>query len=489
MTSHHTFPHGRLFVAGQWRPARSLTTFETVDPATEEKVASVARGGPQDVHDAVAAARASFDGPIRQISPADRSRLLTQLARMLESCADDFAHLETKDSGKPLSLSRDEIAGSVRYLDYYAGVADKIHGQTVPLGPDYLDYTVREPVGVTGHITPWNAPLSLLCRSLAPALAAGNSAVVKPAEQAPLTALALATIFQKSDWPTGTYNVVTGIGDEAGAALAAHPGIDALSFTGSVSTGQAVLQAAAKHITPVVCELGGKSPQIVFDDADLDLAASEVVKGIFSNAGQYCDAGSRLLVHRSVYGPLLDRLVERIQQLRVGPGADNPDMGPLISESQRDRVLAYIETGRDEGARVRTPLKVDFPRGYFVAPTILDNVAPQMRVAREEIFGPVLAVLQFNTEAEAAELADATDYGLAAGIYTRSIDRALGFARDLRSGYIMINEYFAGGVESPFGGYRQSGYGRERGVPGLDNYTQLKTVVVRIRAGGPPRTR
>lgn len=481
MTSDQILPRGQLFIDGEWSPARSRATFDTVDPATEVSITSVARAGTRDVDDAVEAARAAFDGPLRRISPARRSTLLTQLARKLESRAEEFAYLETRDTGKPLSFARGEITGCVRYLDYYAGAADKIHGHTLPLGPDYLDYTVREPVGVTAHIIPWNAPLSLLCRSVAPALAAGNSIVVKPAELTPLTALALATDFQQSDWPSGTYNVVTGFGDEAGAALAAHPQVDALAFTGSVSTGQAVLRAAATHITPVLCELGGKSPQIVFDDADLDLAAAEIAKGIYSNAGQYCDAGSRLLVHTSVHRPLLQRLVAHTEKLRLGPGVDDPDMGPLISAAQRDRVLGYIESGRRDGAQVLTPTAAGRFRGYFVAPTILDQVGPQMRVAREEIFGPVLAVLPFSSDAEAAELADATDYGLAAGIFTRDVDRALSFARDLRSGYIMINEYFAGGVESPFGGYKRSGFGRERGLAALDNYTQLKTVVVRIR--------
>lgn len=474
-------PRGELFIAGRWAPARSGATFATVDPATEEPLTSVARGEAADIDDAVAAARAAADGPLRRMTPARRAALLSQLARLVESRTQELTRLEVRDTGKPLSLARGEIAGCVRYLDYYAGAADKIHGETLPLGPDYLDYTIREPVGVTAHITPWNAPLSLLCRSIAPALAAGNSVVVKPAELAPLTALAFAGLVELSDWPEGTVNVVTGFGAEAGAALAAHPQIDALTFTGSLPTGQKVLRAAAAHVTPVLVELGGKSPQIVFEDADLDLAAAEIAKGIYSNAGQYCDAGSRLLVHASVHRPLLERLAARTKQLRLGPGAEDPDLGPLISGTQRERVLDYIDSGRQEGAQVLTPVALDQPRGFFVAPTILDGVAPQMRVAREEIFGPVLAVLPFRDDAEAAELADATDYGLAAGIYTRDLDRALGFARDVRAGYVTVNEYFAGGVETPFGGTKNSGFGRERGLAALDNYTRLKSVVVRIR--------
>ncbi|HLR93880.1 MAG TPA: aldehyde dehydrogenase family protein [Jiangellaceae bacterium] len=485
MSERDGLPPGELYLAGRWAPARSRDTFATIDPATEKPITEVARGGPDEVHDAVQAARTGLQA-CRQMTPAERARLLSQTARMLESRIDEFARLETLDTGKPLSFARGEIDGCVRYFDYYAGAADKIEGQTIPLGPDYLDYTVREPLGVTAHITPWNAPLSMLCRSLAPALAAGNTAVVKPAEQTPLTALALAGLFHESAWPAGTYNVITGFGDEAGAALAAHPDIDSLTFTGSVPTGRTVLHAASDNITPVVCELGGKSPQIVFDDADLDLAADEIAKGIYSNTGQYCDAGSRLLVHASAHQPLVERLVERTERLRIGPGVDDPDMGPLISATQRERVNGYIDAGRSAGARVVTSAGVEAGEGYFVAPTILDDVRPEMSVARDEIFGPVLAVLPFRGDREAAEIAAASDYGLAAGIFTRDIDRALSFARDLPIGYVMVNEYFTGGAESPFGGYGHSGYGRERGLAALHNYTRLKTVVVRIhdRAGG-----
>lgn len=483
MTRHGTpLPRGELFLAGQWIPAHSGATFDTVDPATEETITSVARGGTQDVHDAVQAAQAAFVS-CRRMSPVERARLLVRVARRLEARAEELTRLETWDTGKPLSLARGEIDGCVRYFDYYAGAADKIQGDTIPLGHSYLDYTVREPVGVTAHITPWNAPLSMVCRSLAPALAAGNTAVVKPAEQTPLTALALAEIVADSGWPPGAYNVVTGFGDEAGVALASHAEIDSLTFTGSVTTGRAVLRSAAEHITPVVLELGGKSPQVVFADADLDLAADEIAKGIYTNAGQYCDAGARLLVHESVREPLLLRLLARTRRLRLGPGIEDPEMGPLISAAQRDRVLGYIDAGLADGARVVTETATGLSKGYFVAPTILDDVRPDMSVAREEIFGPVLTVLPFHDDHTAVELADATDYGLAAGIFTRDVDRALRFARDVLAGYVMINEYFTGGVETPFGGCKRSGYGRERGLAALDNYTRVKTVVARIRSG------
>jgi len=473
---------GELFVGGEWVPARSGASLETLDPSTERVLTTVARGGPDDVADAVAAAREAFDGGCRRITPAARARLLSRLARSLEQREEEFARLETLDTGKPLSFARDEIAGCVRYLDYYAGTADKIHGETIPLGQDYLDYTVREPVGVTAHITPWNAPLSMVCRSLAPALAAGNTAVVKPAEQTPLTALKLAELVVEVGFPPGTYNVVTGTGDEAGSALSGHPGIDALTFTGSVATGRAVLRAAAEHVKPVVLELGGKSPQVVFADSDLDLAAAEIAKGIYSNAGQYCDAGSRLLVEESVHEPMVARLAARSRGLRLGPGIEDPDMGPLVSAEHRQRVLGYIESGvADDATLVTGGAASGLDTGYFVAPTVFDDVDPAMRIAREEIFGPVLAVLPFGSEAEAAQIADGTDYGLAAGIFTQDLDRALRFARDLRAGYVMVNEYFTGGVGAPFGGFKLSGFGRERGLAALDNYTRVKNVVVRIR--------
>lgn len=472
----------RLFIGGEWVPARDGRTFETIDPSTEETIAAIPRGGPRDVDDAVAAAREAFAGPWRRVTPDERARLLYQVARELERRREEFAELETRDTGKPLSFAREEISGCARYFDYYAGAADKVHGETIPLGPDYLDYTVREPLGVTAHITPWNVPLSMVCRGLAPALATGNTAVVKPAEQTPLTALALAEIFEELDFPDGVYNVVTGYGGEAGQALSEHPGIDSMTFTGSVKTGKAVLRAAADHVRPVVVELGGKSPQVVFADSDLDLVAGEVAKGIYSNAGQYCDAGSRLLIEDSVREPLLERLTGLAEGIKLGPGLESPDMGPLVSFEHFERVLGYIETGRTEGAELVTGGRAEgFEKGYFVAPTIFDGVERGMRIAREEIFGPVLSVMPFASEGEAADLADATDYGLAAGIFTRDIDRALRFARDVQAGYVMVNEYHSGGMGSPFGGYKQSGIGREKGLAALENYTQIKNVVVRIR--------
>ncbi|TCJ19964.1 aldehyde dehydrogenase family protein [Rubrobacter taiwanensis] len=471
----------RLFIGGEWTSSRSGQTFGVVDPSTEEVIATVARGTAGDVGDAVGAAREAFNGPWRRLTPEDRSRLLYRVARVLESRLDEFAELETLDTGKPLQHSRSEISGCVRYFDYYAGAADKIHGETIPLGPDYLNYTVREPLGVTAHIVPWNAPLSMVCRSLAPALAAGNTAVVKPAEQTPLTALKFAEVFLELDFPPGIYNVVAGFGEDAGKALSEHPGIDSITFTGSVETGRAVLKAAAEHVKPVVLELGGKSPQIVFADCDLELAANEVAKGLFSNAGQYCDAGSRLLVEDSIRETFLKKVIENARAIKLGAGIDDPDMGPLVSAEHFERVLNYIDTGQKEGAHMLIGGCAEgFEKGYFVAPTIFDKVERGMRIAQEEIFGPVLVTLSFNGEDEAIDIANDSSYGLAAGIFTRNIDRALRFASEIQAGYVMINEYFSGGIGSPFGGYKLSGYGRERGLVALENYTQIKNTVVKI---------
>ncbi|ASR35825.1 aldehyde dehydrogenase [Prauserella marina] len=466
-------------IDGDRVPPRERRTIPVEDPSTGETIARVARGDAADVDLAVRTARARAD-KTRQTAPVERGRLLRALARALDEASGEFALLETLDTGKPLSLARSEIAGCVGYLDYYAGAADKMHGETIPIGQASLAYTVSEPVGVTAHIVPWNAPLSMLCRSVAPALAAGNTAVVKPAEQTPLTALRFAELAAAAGCPPGTLNVVTGLGEEAGHALAAHPGIGSLTFTGSVATGRSVLRAAAEHITPVVTELGGKSPQIVFADADLDDVAAQVVTGFTANTGQYCDAGSRLLADRRIHDELVARIVERASALTLGPGERDPDLGPLISAEHHRRVSGYVEKGHDEGANLATAARELPGRGYFLAPTVFTGVTPGMRIAREEIFGPVLTVLAFDDEDHAAELADATDYGLGVGIHTRDIDRALRMANRVNAGYVMINDYFAGGVAVPFGGTKLSGTGRERGLIALDSYRTLKTVVARI---------
>lgn len=472
-----------LFINGAWQPGHTTERIEAIDPATEEVIATVPRGTAADVDDAVAAARAAFKGPWSRLKPKERARLLYDLARAIEREADVFAELETRDSGKPLQLSRKETLGAARYFEYYAGIADKLHGEQIPLGPDYIDFTIREPLGVSAQIVPWNMPLNMIGRGVAPALAAGNTVVVKPAEWTSLTALKLGELFQLAGFPPGVYNVVTGYGREAGEALTNHPDIDGITFTGSVETGRRIMQAASVHIKPVVLELGGKSPHIIFADADLDLAAAEVVKGIYSNAGQICSAGSRLLVEERIREPLLERVTARSRAIRVGPGLDQPDMGPLVSAEHFQRVMSYIDTGLREGARVLTGggRPDGLGRGYFVAPTVFDDVGGEMRIAQEEIFGPVLATLTFRDEEEALAIANGTKYGLVAGIFTNDINRALRLAAGIQAGQVYVNEYYAGGEETPFGGTKQSGFGREKGLATLQSYTQIKNVAIRIR--------
>lgn len=480
----YSLPPTQLFINNQWRDSHSGDRFPTVDPSTEAVICEVARGGAADIDAAVTAAQTAFTHAWSKVEAKQKGQLLYQLAQAIRASADSLAHLETRDTGKPLSHAKGEILGSARYFEYYAGLADKIHGETIPIGNDYLDFTLVEPLGVTAHIVPWNAPLSMVARSLAPALATGNTAVVKPAEQTPLTALALGALIKEVGFPPGVYNVVNGFGHDAGAALSQHPGIHSLTFTGSVATGRRVMQAVAEHVKPLVLELGGKSPQLVFADADLDQAVAEVAKGIYCNTGQYCDAGSRLIIHESVKAPFLDKLIAQAKSLTVGRGIDDPDMGPLVSAEHLARVMGYIRKGEYEGAELvaggdRPP---HLEQGYFLQPTIFDQVTPEMVIAQEEIFGPVLAVLGFTDEAEAVAIANHSPYGLGAGIYTRDIDRAFRLTKQLQAGYVMINEYFAGDIGAPFGGYKQSGIGRERGLVALQNYTQVKNVTLRVRS-------
>ena len=469
-----------MHIDGKWCPSADRRTIESVNPATEEVIATIPRGGPQDVEAAIQAACRAKTGPWSRLKPKERGRILYNVARLLEAQAESFAELETIDSGKPLQLARKEVLSTARYFEYYAGAADKIQGDTIPLGPDYINFVLKEPMGVSAHITPWNMPLNMVGRSVAPALAAGNTAVVKPSEFTSLTSLKLAEIFQEVGLPDGVFNVITGYGNEVGAYLSAHPRIDCLTFTGSVAVGRAVMKAVSEHIKPVVLELGGKSPYIVFADADPKKACAEVVKGITLNAGQICSAGSRLLVHASLKEQLLSHLVERFQSLNVGPGMSRPDMGPLVSKAHHSRVLNYIELGKQQGATLATGGRRLYDQGYFVSPTIFDAVRPQMHIAQEEIFGPVLSVIPFENEAQALEIANGVAYGLVAGLFTNDLNQAMKFAKRLQVGQVYINEYFAGGEEVPFGGQKQSGFGREKGLAGLEHYTQTKNVAIRI---------
>ena len=472
-------PHA-LFIDNEPVPATSGRTFTTVDPSTEEPIAEVARGGAEDVDRAVRAAHAALQGPWSALAPAERGRLLYRLADAIEAARDELAAIETADVGKPLRELRGDVDGVVATLRYNAGAADKMEGATIPLGPGLIDFTLLEPLGVTAHIVPWNFPLGMVARSLAPALAAGCTAVLKPAEQSPLSALRFAEIAAETGFPPGVINVVTGFGEEAGEALVRHPLVRGITFTGSVETGRRVMMAAAAGIKPVVLELGGKNPLLVFADADLDRLVEDLADGAFGNSGQVCSACSRLLVEAGIADEVAERVSARAQRITVGPGRDDPDIGPLVSAEQHDRVLAYLAQRSDARLLTGGGRPKHLERGYFVAPTVLDRVDPASRIAREEVFGPVLTIMPFRTEAEALAIANGLGFGLVAGVYTRDISRALTLARKLEAGSVWINGWFIGGQQAPTGGIKESGIGRERGLPGLRNYLQIKNVGIRL---------
>ncbi|MCW3065161.1 MAG: Betaine-aldehyde dehydrogenase, partial [Solirubrobacterales bacterium] len=410
--------------------------------------------------------------------------LLRGVARAIEGDAEELSRLESLDTGKPLAQARADVAVAARYFDFYASAAEGLAGATLAGARGIFAYTLREPWGVTAHIIPWNYPMQISARTLAPALAAGNCCVLKPAEEAPLTALRLARLALDAGVPPGVLNVVPGHGTVAGAALAAHPGIDHLAFTGSQEVGVLVARAAAAHIVPVTLELGGKSPNVVFPDADLERATGTVVAAILQNAGQTCSAGSRLLVHRSIHDDVVQEIARRFEGVSIGRGLDDPDLGPLISEVQRTRVAALVREGAASGRLVTgggAPAGDAYRDGFFFAPTLVDHVDPAAGIAREEVFGPVLVVSTFEDEDEAVALANGTDYGLIAAVWTRDLARAQRLVAELRVGQVFVNGYGAGGgVELPFGGQKRSGYGREKGFEALLEYSQLKSVAVNI---------
>ena len=471
-----------IFIDNVARPARSGAEFETIDPSTETVLARLSRGDGGDVEAAAQAARTAMDGPWRAVTPQRRGELLLDLAAAVEAHAELLARLETLDVGKPMSASKGDVAGAVATLRYNAGAADKLEGISVPLGPEFVDFTELEPLGVTAHITPWNFPLGMAVRSLAPALAAGCTAILKPAEQTPLTTLALAELARLVGFPAGVVNVVTGFGNEAGAPLCAHPLVDGVTFTGSVETGRLVGAAAGQALKPVVLELGGKNPMIVFADADIDRAVATAMEGAFDNTGQVCSSVSRLVLHETIKDEFLDRFVEDAGRLAMAPGLANADLGPLVSAEQYDKVMAHIDSARADGARLRLgggrPESLN--RGYFVAPTVFDDVDPESRIAREETFGPVVAAFGFSSDDDAIALANGLPYGLVAGLQTRDINRALGLARRLRAGSVWINGWFIGGVQTPTGGVKDSGIGRERGLAGIHNYLSIKSIGVQL---------
>jgi phenylacetaldehyde dehydrogenase len=478
----------KMLIDGKWVEAASGKTFTTYDPSTEEPLAEIAAGDKEDIDRAVTAARRAFEsGPWRRMTPSERGRAMWKLADLIEARTEEFAQLETLDNGKPISVARvADIPLVVDHFRYYAGWATKIEGETIPVstpGLHMLNYTLREPVGVVGQIIPWNFPLLMAAWKLGAALACGNTVVLKPAEQTPLSALRLGELIEEAGFPPGVVNIVTGLGETAGAALAEHPDVDKVAFTGSTEVGRIVMRAASGNLKRVSLELGGKSPNIIFADADLDAAAIGAASAIYFNHGQCCCAGSRLFIEQKAYDKVMPKLIEYSEKVKIGPGMDpSTEMGPLVSSEQFARVTGYLKQGREEGAKVLAgggrPSRFD--RGYFVAPTVFSEVRPDMKIVREEIFGPVVCAVPFKDPEDVLQAGNDTEYGLAAAVWTRDIQKAHRTAAILKAGTVWINCYNMFDAAAPFGGYKQSGFGREMGKAALDLYTQIKTVWVNL---------
>ena len=479
----------KILIGGKWQHAASGKTFATLDPSKGETLVQVAEGDRQDIEQAVKAARRAFEsGPWSKMTAAERGKLIWKLADLIDQNGDELALLETLDNGKPLTVARAaDVPLASDLFRYMAGWTTKIEGNTIPLsvpytpGARYLAYTLREPVGVVGQIIPWNFPLLMAAWKLGPALATGCTVVLKPAEQTPLTALRLGELIQEAGFPEGVVNIVTGFGETAGAALAAHPDVDKVAFTGSTEVGKLILQAAAGNLKKVSLELGGKSPNVVFKDADMKATIGGVASAIFFNHGQCCCAGSRLFIEKPVFDEVVEGVSKQAQKIRVGSGLDpETNMGPLVSEEQLNRVCSYLESGVREGAKTVTGGKRKGDKGYFVEPTVIVDTKPSMKIVKEEIFGPVVAAMPFSDPQEVVPQANDSIYGLAAGVWTRDINKAHSVAAQLRAGTVWINCYNIFDAALPFGGYKQSGWGREMGHDVLEMYTETKAVCTRL---------
>ena len=465
-----------VLIGGEWR--RTDDTLPLEDPSTGAVWGEIPRGQAADIDAAVAAAEAALQGPWGRMPAFERGRILARIGQIILARADDLAQIEARDVGKPLKQARADAVAMARYMEFYAGAADKLMGETIPFLDGYTVYTLREPHGVTGHIIPWNYPMQILGRSVGAALAMGNACVLKPAEEACLTVLAFGRIAQEAGLPPGAINIVPGLGEEAGAALSGHPGIHHVSFTGSVDVGSMIQAAAARNIVPVTLELGGKSPQLVFEDADLDKALPFLVNAGIQNAGQTCSASSRILVHRSRYAEVVDRMAARYAGLRVGPALADLDVGPVISARQREIILGLLALAPAGAVAAQGRIVADAPTGgFYVAPTLLAGVDPGHRLAQDEIFGPVQVVIPFDDDDHAVAIANGTAFGLVAGVWTENGGRQMRMAKRLRAGQVFLNNYgAAGGVELPFGGVGKSGHGREKGFAALYGFSVLKTV-------------
>ncbi len=477
-------PAKGIFINNRWQPSGSGQTIAMIAPATGRVFAAIARGTAADIDAAVSAARHAFEqGAWGRMSATGRGRLLTNFARIVEKHGEELSLLEATDTGKPMKQARADIVALARYFEYYGGAADKVHGETLPFMEGYLVNTLYEPLGVTAHIIPWNYPAQMFGRTIAAALAMGNATVCKPAEEACMVPLRLAELSVAAGFPEGAINMVPGLGDEAGAALSAHGGVDFISFTGSPEVGTLIQIAAAKNHIGCTLELGGKSPQIVFEDADFDAAVASVAGAIVQNAGQTCSAGSRALVQRSIWDKFLAALKEKFATIQAGTPEMDLDLGPVISATQRDRIHEMMALAEQSGAKVlaRGKIAASAPKeGFYVAPTIYYDVEHDAPIAREEVFGPVLAAMPFDDEADAIRLANATDYGLVAGVWSRDGARALRVGRRVRVGQLFINGYGAGGgIELPFGGVKKSGHGREKGFEALYEFAAMKTLVIK----------